>query len=374
MSKKLTHREFLDKLPDKIKDNFSFIGKYRSSDNFVYIRDSFGIIYKQKPYWLISGRSPGIGTSINKTDALQKIINNLFNRKLKIKSDYIGHEDYIIVEDNNGIKYKTTPANLKDGKFPIFKSSLDKKNTFIILAKKIHGEKYDYSEINPIMAKDKVSINCHKHGKFYQSLITHVNCGQGCPKCWTERRGFALSFTTEEFINKAKYTHNSKYDYSLTNYTTSNNKIDIICPVHGVFTQIANNHLRGAGCPECALECHISTGFSRTDWVNKFNIAKGDKQAIVYIIKCFDDNEEFIKIGKTFRNTGERLGRNPGKKFPYYYKEISIFEDSPDNIYKLEKDLHREYKEYKYTPLKFFKGQSECFNIKIAKNFTNYER
>lgn len=58
--------------------------------------------------------------------------------------------------------------------------------------------------------------------------------------------------TTEEYIEKARKVHGDRYDYSSTIYTKTHNNLDIICREHGVFSQIAGNHLRGAGCPDCA--------------------------------------------------------------------------------------------------------------------------
>jgi len=58
--------------------------------------------------------------------------------------------------------------------------------------------------------------------------------------------------TTAEFIAEAKVAHSDKFDYSLVSYTNKDDKIKIICPVHGMFEQIANNHLRGSGCRKCS--------------------------------------------------------------------------------------------------------------------------
>ena len=58
--------------------------------------------------------------------------------------------------------------------------------------------------------------------------------------------------TTQEFIEKAKQLHNDKYDYSKTVYSTSRDKVIIICPEHGEFEQKASSHLLGSGCPKCS--------------------------------------------------------------------------------------------------------------------------
>ena len=58
--------------------------------------------------------------------------------------------------------------------------------------------------------------------------------------------------TTSEFIKKAEIKHGDKYDYSSTVYDVSRSKVKISCPSHGVFSQLARNHLHGQGCPVCA--------------------------------------------------------------------------------------------------------------------------
>ena len=59
--------------------------------------------------------------------------------------------------------------------------------------------------------------------------------------------------TISEFIEKAKLKHGEKYkyDYSKSVYINARTKVDIICPKHGLFNQICNNHLKGMGCPVC---------------------------------------------------------------------------------------------------------------------------
>ena len=51
--------------------------------------------------------------------------------------------------------------------------------------------------------------------------------------------------TNNDFINKSNNIHNSKYDYSKTNYVNSWTKVEIICPIHGSFWQLPSNHTAG---------------------------------------------------------------------------------------------------------------------------------
>ena len=117
---------------------------------------------------------------------------------------------------------------------------------WIELAKKVHGDKYDYTKVEYKNAFKKVCIICPKHGEFWQTPNGHLN-GDGCPKCFLDKQ----RKTTEEFIEKARQIHGNMYDYSKTNYINSRTKVCIICPTHGEFWQIPSSHLNGRGCPVC---------------------------------------------------------------------------------------------------------------------------
>lgn len=56
---------------------------------------------------------------------------------------------------------------------------------------------------------------------------------------------------TQTFILAAQKVHGNKYDYSLVDYQRTHSKVQIICPVHGVFEQAPNSHLQGVGCRKC---------------------------------------------------------------------------------------------------------------------------
>ena len=45
--------------------------------------------------------------------------------------------------------------------------------------------------------------------------------------------------------------HGDRYDYSHVAYTKAIEPVEIICAVHGAFSQVANEHLMGSGCRLC---------------------------------------------------------------------------------------------------------------------------
>lgn len=144
---------------------------------------------------------------------------------------------------------------------------------FIERARKIHGDKYDYSKVEYKDANTKVCIICPIHGEFWQIPNDHLH-NKGCVKCGHKRlwdkRG---RITTEDFTRKAKEIHGDKYDYSKVNYTKSNEKICIICRKHGEFWQTANDHLSGKGC----FYCYGKRKFSTEQFIEKAHKVHGDK-------------------------------------------------------------------------------------------------
>ena len=116
---------------------------------------------------------------------------------------------------------------------------------FIREAQSIHHNKYDYSKVEYTNNKTKVCIVCPEHGEFSQTPSDHLN-GKGCPQCAGNVR-----CDKDTFIEKAKSIHNDRYDYSKVEYVNAHTKVCIICPEHGEFWQIPNNHLNGNGCPLC---------------------------------------------------------------------------------------------------------------------------
>lgn len=176
------------------------------------------------------------------------------NSKIKIK----------IICPKHG-EFEQRPNNHIQGKGCILCAGTKKQTTsdFIIQAKKIHGDKFDYSLVNYINIKTKVKIICKNHGVFIQIPGDHIN-GFGCSKC-----GKVAKLNTDEFINRAIEKHGKVYDYSNVKYDGMHKKINIICKKHGTFMQTPHNHLKMAGCPKC----NKSKGEKIISWfLNKNNI------------------------------------------------------------------------------------------------------
>lgn len=117
----------------------------------------------------------------------------------------------------------------------------------------VHGNKYEYSEVNYVNINEKVKIICEKHGIFEQTPKVHKR-GHGCPSCSGNKKK-----TSDDFIKESNNIHNNKYDYNMVKYINNMTKIDIICSEHGPFKQIPKDHLNGSGCPKCENRYNYNT-------------------------------------------------------------------------------------------------------------------
>ena len=105
--------------------------------------------------------------------------------------------------------------------------------------------------------------------------------------------------TTEEIIEEFQEIHKNKYDYSLVQYKGATTKVDIICPIHGVFKPAPIQHKSGHRCPGCKE-------------------SKGES-----IIRQYLDNKNIQYIQEYFFQEGEK--NSQGHRFDFYLPNINKF-------------------------------------------------
>lgn len=122
-------------------------------------------------------------------------------------------------------------------------------NQFVAEAQKVHGDRYDYSEVEYVNTHVPVKIRCQQCGAFFlQEPSSHL-AGHGCPKC--NKKQTRRKLGQEEFITRARAVHGDRYDYTMTRYVDMRSDVVILCPIHGPFHQRAQSHILGHGCPLC---------------------------------------------------------------------------------------------------------------------------
>ena len=122
---------------------------------------------------------------------------------------------------------------------------------FIAECRAVHGDRYDYSQTVYQGKRKKVTIICRKHGPFEQWPGNHLN-GEGCPDCKFEKESAMQSKGREDFIKDAIAIHGNRYDYSKVRYVNNKTNVIVICPDHGPFEVMPQDHIQKRnGCPIC---------------------------------------------------------------------------------------------------------------------------
>ncbi len=118
----------------------------------------------------------------------------------------------------------------------------------INIFKQKHGDRYGYERVIYRGLDKKVEILCKKHNEYFMQTPSQHKRGLGCVKCSREKS----LVTQAEILKRFKAVHKDRYDYSATVYTLAKSKLSITCRIHGEFWQLASDHVKGRGCPECA--------------------------------------------------------------------------------------------------------------------------
>lgn len=156
---------------------------------------------------------------------------------------------------------------------------------FIERARKAHGDKYYYSETVYSSAKKPLKIICPVHGAFLQLPSNHTS-GKGCNQCAKIQRGVSRRLPSEEFIDRARRVHGSRYSYDHCIYVKHAQKVKINCSTHGDFEMLPANHLKGSGCPECSKIEKRNTPYAQDEFTQKAHSVhskKYDYSASIYV-------------------------------------------------------------------------------------------
>ena len=226
---------------------------------------------------------------------------------------------------------------------------------FIEKAKEVHGDKYDYSKVEYISSKKHITIICKIHGNFRQQPTLHLYNKNGCSKCSGN-----YSYTTKEWIEKAIKVHGDKYDYSKTKYTKTDNKVIIICKIHGEFLQTAHHHLQNHGCRKCSKTYSYTT----KEWVEKATEVHGDKYDYSKTKYTKTDTKVIIicKIHGGFLQTPDSHinAKNGCKECSYITNGINL-RKSQDEFIKQSREVHGD--RYDYSKVEYEKSNEKVIII-----------
>lgn len=404
---------------DNIKNGTWVLLEEECKGSSIYIKDCFGICKITKDN-LLKGICPSIKNAVDKSSyyskkalqergdkydySLVKYVNNSTKIEIVCKE----HGSFFQTPKNHLQNKQECPqCQIKKGKYK-YKMSFKE---FKEKASMVHDRLYSYIDIED----DKsVSAVCKKHGEFKQNKYSHLQ-GHGCKKCWSENKSILYNheyflkqlflknnhyrdkkfevisecmkrkskvFVKDRYgvcevsvsnllegastsivtaIDKVSYfkeqafeKHGILYDYTyITEYKNNTDILPIGCTYHGIFNQKAMVHLSGSGCPKCNFNA-----FNYKEWEIMGQKSKNFESYKLYIVKLYNEDEEFYKVGKTYTNLTSRL-----RKIPYLFECIATYEMGAIEVCKLENKIHKLYYSYKYLPKKEFGGHQECFSM-----------
>jgi len=299
-----------------------------------YIKSSLKVIitckihgdFEQKPNGHLSGdKCPRCSTSNCRSSSLDFIkkaelkhnskydysVVNYINNKTKV--DIICREHGLFTQTpNNHLRGQNCPkCNYRN----VFNTE-----DFIKMSNIIFNNKYNYSKVNYTKNNIKVEIICDKHKSFLITPASHLR-GRGCNKCGKEKMSVLNTKSLEFILSSFTDTHGYLYDYSNIKYSGTKSKVDIVCKIHGTFSQTPEKHISGNGCPKC-------------------NLSKGELKVAKYL----ESNLIEYEIQKKFNNCFS----NKKKKLPF-------------DFYLPEKNICIEYDgEQHFRPIDYF-GGNETF-------------
>ena len=270
-------------------------------------------------------------------------------------------EKVIIICSTHG-EFWQTPDNHTNQKQGCPKCAKNYKlttKTFIEKAKNIHGNKYNYSKVEYVNAHTKVTIICPIHGEFEQMPYQHIQKHE-CPKCGGYNTGIKLSKTLEHFIKQAIIIHGSKYDYSKVKYVNTHTKVKIICKKHGNFYQEPNNHLSGNGCPICNIEnSNFVSGLYVPKYPEKYS---SDVDKIIYRSSYELKAFEMIEEDENIISWESETIRIPyifNRKSHKYIVDLKIETKTGIKLIEIKPESKVEYPKYNYLLEEYNQNQAK---------------
>jgi len=242
--KRLTQEDYIEACRIKHNDIYDYsLVEYKNISSKIEIICSLHGMFEQsaKNHKEGQGCPICVGRLQKIEDYIRKceVIHNYKYSYELINTEYIKNYDYIqIINKEDNLVYIQSVEKHKMGNSPIKITKI----SLINKLEKIYGAKYNY-----IIKKDYITsasiikiINNYSGDETYYP-IDNLLRGKNPNKV-----------TLNYFIKKCSEIHNNKYDYSLVNFNKIMDKVDIICPEHGIFNQCVSNHLNMKdGCPKC---------------------------------------------------------------------------------------------------------------------------
>lgn len=144
-----------------------------------------------------------------------------------------------------------------------------------------YGDAYDYSRVEYVDSKTRITIFCRRHQRWFDDATpnTHLSKHKSCKHCEFERRSAVRHSNTTEFIEKAIKKHGATYGYDRVDYQGNKKHVDIWCnKCADYFPQSPNSHLNGHGCDTCGQKrASYNRRLGKDAWIERCLTIHGQK-------------------------------------------------------------------------------------------------
>jgi hypothetical protein len=182
------------------------------------------------------------------------------NAKTEIEIRCINHDNIFHVVSNNHFKQPySCKYCLSERKRDAF---ADDKQTFIEKSIKVYGDIYDYSKVDYINQKAKVTIRCKEHDLVFEKEPYSFLQGKGCSKCSKET--VATKRSVETLIKIRNYVKKLEGKCLSEEYDTNDMNLQFECKYGHKFKESwsdVKNSLRW--CPKCSKNRLIGESIAR---------------------------------------------------------------------------------------------------------------
>ena len=263
-------------------------------------------------------------------------VTKLYNGEIEIIGKYKGLNYPILVKSIYGLLQIKTARQLLNN-FPSISSALNKTEYFMNQLREKYPEIAE--KISPaseyIKAKDKMLFNT-KYGLVSISPDALLAGHYPNIKSSINRK--------EYFKNQLLFLYDGKYDFEIESSDRHKGRVSLICPIHGKQSIDSDTIFLRTGCPLCNKEWHKADTF--------------------YLIRLFDENESFYKLGISYKLDNGDICRFREYRALNYNIEV-LYTYTFDNVLEckeFESKLKQIIKPFLYKPSRWeYETSTETF-------------